>query len=355
MINIQLNERMLYKLTATIPHQFPIPEEFSRNLKSIGFDFQEVAIHNNERAEVLLNVEIEKLRVFIKLFKITIPLFRLKRSTGTMKIKFFLKYNAKEKYLILTPLIMNMKFKRVPRILSFFVKSVFNVFYRHKARIHLKMVDIPLDAISFKRSIVISDVKTFAPNVCLIGHLNNHENKNIIPKMVTDEQEGHHGDKDAVLIADTEFIEDIFFQILPKFYSTGVSGLPDMEITGGNAELMDNNNVRLVLIGHLLDNKKNPFRVQMSGTLEYVRNKQHIQLSDLNMENMEIENTAYNSLRDIIELFVKAYLLIPIQLPNLDPITIPVEELGFNIKIMLTNPQYKIYKDLFVASLDIHV
>jgi len=354
MINLQISERMIFKIVGLIPNTIAFPENKNSYLKEVNFDLLNINIYENEKGDATFNLTLSGIKLFLKLFKLEIPIFKMNRTSGEVKIKLLFRFDKRTNHLLITPIIIYAKLSKVPNFIIFLAKSIFNVFFRHKARINLKMVDMNLEGISLKRRIVINNVKTDNKTINMIGHLDNHLPKNEKLEISDETSAKYHSEKDIVLLMDTDFVDEVFFEILPKFFSTGVLGVPDIEFKSSHFDMFDNNRVRLTLTGKLLDSVNNPpFIASMNGKFEYVRAKQHIQISDINTEKIEIEHSAYNALKNIIELFIKAYLLIPISIPNPMPLTIPMDEIGTNIKLMFSNISYNVNKDLFIASMDV--
>lgn len=354
MIDIQMNERMIYKIVSLLPMTFNFTPEQTKNLKEISIDVDDISVYKGNKVETTLDVELKGLKLFIKIFKVVIPVFSMKRTSGKVTLRLFLKFDKKNKCVVWTPIILKTRFKKLPRWLTFLVKSIFNVFYRHTAKLHMEMTDLPLEGISLNRYIIINNVITKKGHIHMLGHLDNHSECNQLLELKNEASKEPHAHKDVMVLLSKDFLEVLFFEILPKFFSTGVPALPDIEFKDVKIDLYDNNNARLVFIGHLLDNKENPFEASITGKLKYVREKQHIEVSNINIDKIDIENTAYNSMKKAIELFIRAYLLIPIKIPDIDPILIPVEELDMDLKLMFTNISYNINEGMAVASADIY-
>ena len=349
-----MNERMIYKIISLLPMDFSFTPEQTKNLKEVSIDVVEINIYKGDRVEVTLDVELKGLKLFLKIFKLVIPIFRMKKTSGQVKLRLFLRFDKKKKCVVWTPIIVKTRFKRLPRWLTFLAKSFFNVFYRHKSKLHMEMEDLPLEGISLNRYIIINNVMTRNGHIHMLGHLDNHQESNHVLELEKDSSKEPHKSKDVIVLLSKDFLEVLFFEILPKFFSTGVPALPDLEFKDVKIDLYDNNKAKLVFIGHLLDSKENPFVASMTGILKYVREKQHIEVLNINIEKIQIENAAYNSMKKAIELFVRAYLLIPIKIPDIDPIVIPIEEMDIELKLMFTNISYNINEGMAVASADIY-
>jgi hypothetical protein len=354
MINIQINEKTLFKFTGLLPRYFEIPAEFKKNLEQLKIEVTDIQIFDGKNLDFKVSVNLKKLKIYLKIFKLKIPILRLRRTSGEIIIKFFLNYNKDKKILTATPLILKSKLKKIPKPFLFIANTLFNIFYRKKSQVHINMEDIPLAGISLNRKIVVSDVITRKNSINLIGHLDNQPSDRKIPWITDKKSIELHSHKDLVALVNTDFIDEIFFEILPKYFSTGVKGLPDVEFNNTDLSLFPNNTARLELDGKLHDIKENPFKASLRAVLNYVRKKQHILLTDIKIEHISIENSAYNSVKKIIELFVKAYLTLPITLPHPNPVNIPIPELDTDIPIRFSNPSYNINKDLFIISMDTH-
>jgi hypothetical protein len=354
MINIQINEKTLFKFTGLLPRTLDVPPEFANNLEQLKVDVEDINIFDGKHIDFKVSVNLKKLRIYLKIFKLKIPLLRIRRTSGEIILKFHLHYNREKKILTATPLVLKAKLKKIPKPFLFIARVLYNIFYRKKSQIHIKMEDIPLAGISLNRKIIISDVITKMRTISLIGHLDNHKPNGDIPWISDKKSIDAHKDKDLVAVVNTEFIDEIFYEILPKYYSTGVAGLPEVEFKSTDLSLFPNNTAKLELEGKLHDVKENPFKASLKAVLTYVRKKQHILLSNIQIENIRIENSAYNSVKKIIELFVKAYLTLPISLPHPQPVSIPLPELDTEIPIRFSNPLYNINKDLLIISLDTH-
>lgn len=355
MIRIQINERMFYKITSLIPPSIITEEDDNAILKEFNVEVENISIFNNEYIDLELNVELIKIKLYIKLFKFEIPVFKLGKTKGIIILKLLLTFDKKNSNLIITPIIKKTKLKKIPAPITFIIKTIFNIFYKNKSKLHLKIEPISLEGLISNRHIIIDDIKMIDKNFELIGHLDNHSDDDKVIPFTSSSALNLHKNKDIIVCINTNFFKEMLFDVIPKFYSTGVPALPDVEFISSELQLFKNDKLQLILKGHLLDIKKNPFSVSITGAFSYIRNKQHIKISNINIKKVNIDNIAYQSLKKIIELFIKAYLQIPISLPNPEPLIIPIEELGISIKIMFSNPSYNIDKDLFIASLDTYI
>lgn len=352
MIDIRLSERMIYKLTGLLPRSFPLTDDLKSSLKEMLMDVESVIIHEHEIVELLLNVELYRIKVFIKLFKLEIPLFKKRRTSGKIKVKLYLKMDKKARSIIVTPYLKMAKLRGIPAPMTFLFKIIYNIFLKNKSRLHIELEDIPLEDINSKRKVVLCNISTHNKFFHIYGRLDNHPGDQKLDTIRNKSLYERHKNKDIIAVINTEFLEELFFEIIPKHYSTGISGLPDVDFTEIKVDLVESNKVKVTLNGQVSDFRKNPFVVSVTSNVNYIENRKHIQLSQTDITKIDIDNAAYNSLKNIIELFIKAYLTIPIPLPNPDPVTIPIEEWGHNLTIRFSNPSYNIDKNLFIASFD---
>ncbi len=355
MVNIQIHEKALFKFTGLIPRNIKIPQKFESNVEQMKVVVNDLEIHEQNRIDVEASIDLKGLVLRTNIFGYKTPFFKKRKASGNVLLRFHVLYDYKTKILTAIPTIQKLYLKKFPKFLLFIVKIIFNAFYRSKYLVPLKIDDISLYHMRINKTIVIRKINTKMNTLNFIGSLNKVFTDSKHALELDKDMWSNYKDKDIIAVLSPSSLNNIFFDILPKHYSTGIDTLPDVEFTGTQLKLLSNNNVMLILEGIVNHKGESQFTTKLRAKFSHILEKQHIQLSDIEVESIDIDNDRYGSIKNIIELFIKAYLALPIPLPNPDPLVLPLPEFDTEILLRFCNTSYKITKDKFITAFDIFI